>query len=124
MPDPSPQHRAEELHRLLQRAAHAYYVLDAPELEDAVYDRLYRELQEIEALSPELVRADSPTQRVGGPPADGFLAVRHRISLLSLENAFSSEELQAWYGRLLKVLDRPAPPRGSPPGSAADGVRT
>jgi len=46
---------------------------------------------------------------VGGPPADGFLAVRHRISLLSLENAFSSEELQAWYGRLLKVLDRPAP---------------
>ncbi|APD47712.1 NAD-dependent DNA ligase LigA [Synechococcus sp. CS-602] len=109
MPDPSPQHRAEELHRLLQRAAHAYYVLDAPELEDAVYDRLYRELQEIEALSPELVRADSPTQRVGGPPADGFLAVRHRISLLSLENAFSSEELQAWYGRLLKVLDRPAP---------------
>ncbi|MEX0587627.1 MAG: NAD-dependent DNA ligase LigA [Cyanobium sp.] len=100
------QARATELRQLLNRAAHAYYVLDAPEMEDPVYDRLYRELQELEASHPELVAADSPTQRVGGTPAEGFENVAHRIPLLSLDNAFSSEELEAWYGRLLKVLDR------------------
>ncbi|EAQ75604.1 MULTISPECIES: NAD-dependent DNA ligase LigA [unclassified Synechococcus] len=101
---------AEELRRLLNRAAHAYYVLDSPEMEDAVYDRLYRELEQLERLHPELISPDSPTRRVGGSPAEGFQAVRHRIGLLSLENAFSIEELEAWYGRLLKVLDRSAPP--------------
>ena len=109
-PIPTPRHRAEELRRLLQRAAHAYYVLDAPLMEDPVYDRLYRELLELESRHPELVVPDSPTQRVGGEPAEGFRSVEHRIGLLSLENAFSNEELEAWYGRLLKVLDRtPAP---------------
>ncbi len=109
------QGRAGELRRLLQRAAHAYYVLDAPEMEDAVYDRLYRELERLERLHPQLITPDSPTQRVGGAPADGFQAVRHRIGLLSLENAFSIEELEAWYSRLLKVLDRSAPPGEAPP---------
>ncbi|MFT5339556.1 MAG: DNA ligase (NAD+), partial [Cyanobium sp.] len=84
------------------------YVLDAPELEDPVYDRLYRELLELEAAHPELITPDSPTQRVGGTPAAAFSSVEHRIPLLSLDNAFSSEELEAWYGRLLKVLDREA----------------
>ncbi len=102
--------RAEELRRLLNHAAHAYYVLDEPEMEDAVYDRLYRELEQLERLQPELISPDSPTQRVGGAPAEHFPSVRHRIGLLSLENAFSIEELEAWYGRLLKVLDRSAPP--------------
>ncbi|MCP9883308.1 NAD-dependent DNA ligase LigA [Cyanobium sp. Alchichica 3B3-8F6] len=106
----SDQARAEELRQLLQRAAHAYYVLDAPDLEDPVYDRLYRELQELEAAQPELVSPDSPTQRVGGAPAEGFSSVEHRIGLLSLDNAFSLEELEAWYGRLLKVLDRTPEP--------------
>ena len=111
MLDASPEARAEELRRLLERAAHAYYVLDAPELEDTVYDRLYRELLELEAAHPELVRPDSPTQRVGGTPAAGFHAVEHRIGLLSLDNAFNPGDLEAWYGRLLKVLDRePATP--------------
>ena len=100
------QARASELRRLLSHAAHAYYVLDAPELEDPVYDRLYRELLELEAAHPELITPDSPTQRVGGTPAAAFSSVEHRIPLLSLDNAFSSEELEAWYGRLLKVLDR------------------
>jgi len=100
------QARADELRQLLTRAAHAYYVLDAPEMEDAVYDRLYRELLELETAQPELVRPDSPTQRVGGTPAAGFQSVEHRIGLLSLDNAFSLEELEAWYSRLLKVLDR------------------
>jgi len=103
---PSEQVRASELRRLLQRAAHAYYVLDAPEMEDPVYDRLYKELLELETLRPELVTADSPTQRVGGAPAEGFTSVEHRIGLLSLDNAFNLGELEAWYGRLLKVLDR------------------
>jgi len=103
---PSEQVRASELRRLLQRAAHAYYVLDAPEMEDPVYDRLYQELLELEALRPELVTADSPTQRVGGAPAEGFNSVEHRIGLLSLDNAFNLGELESWYGRLLKVLDR------------------
>jgi len=98
--------RATELRRLLNRAAHAYYVLDAPEMEDPVYDRLYRELLELETAQPELITPDSPTQRVGGTPAEGFQSVAHRIGLLSLDNAFSSEELEAWYARLLKVLDR------------------
>ncbi|MGB5240150.1 MAG: NAD-dependent DNA ligase LigA, partial [Prochlorococcaceae cyanobacterium] len=105
--------RADELRRLLNRAAHAYYVLDAPELEDPVYDRLYRELLDLEAAHPELVSPDSPTRRVGGAPADGFRTVEHRIPLLSLDNAFSSEELEAWFARLLKVLDR-TPEAGEP----------
>ena len=103
------EHRASELRQLLNRAAHAYYVLDAPELEDSVYDRLYRELLELETAQPELITADSPTQRVGGAPAQGFQSVRHRIGLLSLDNAFNTAELKAWHGRLLKVLDREPP---------------
>ncbi|NDD69681.1 MAG: NAD-dependent DNA ligase LigA, partial [Synechococcaceae bacterium WB9_4xC_028] len=105
--------RASELRALLNRAAHAYYVLDAPVMEDPVYDRLYRELADLEAADPELISADSPTQRVGGSPAEGFTSVRHRIGLLSLDNAFNIEELQAWHGRLLRALDR-EPNQGEP----------
>ena len=107
--------RAEELRTLLNRAAHAYYVLDAPVMEDPVYDRLYRELVELESAHPDLLSADSPSQRVGGSPAQGFSSVRHRIGLLSLDNAFSVEELEAWYGRLLKVLDRSPVADQAPP---------
>ena len=103
-----PQARASELRALLNQAAHAYYVLDAPVMEDPVYDRLYRELLDLEKADPSLISADSPTQRVGGAPAAGFSSVRHRIGLLSLDNAFNTSELEAWYGRLLKVLDREA----------------
>ena len=106
MSNASAEQRARELRQLLNRAAHAYYVLDAPEMEDPVYDRLYRELLDLEAAHPELVAADSPTQRVGGAPAQGFESVRHRIGLLSLDNAFNTAELEAWFERLLKVLDR------------------
>ena len=106
-PMASANQRLSELRLLLTRAAHAYYVLDAPEMEDPVYDRLYRELLELEAANPELVTPDSPTQRVGGSPAEGFTNVAHRIGLLSLDNAFSNEELESWYRRLLNALDRP-----------------
>ena len=90
------EERSTELRELLNRAAHAYYVLDAPVMEDAVYDRLYRELLELEQANPSLRTSDSPTQRVGGAPADGFSSVEHRIGLLSLDNAFNRDDLSAW----------------------------
>ncbi|MFN6395699.1 MAG: NAD-dependent DNA ligase LigA [Aphanizomenon sp.] len=88
--------RIEELRRLLQQASYAYYVLDAPTMEDTVYDRLYRELQELETKNPELITYDSPTQRIGERPATHFTSIRHNIPLYSLENAFNIEELQNW----------------------------
>jgi DNA ligase (NAD+) len=91
--------RVEELRQLLQQASLAYYVLDNPIMEDAVYDQLYRELQQLETQYPELITPDSPTQRVGEKPATQFLSVRHNIPLYSLENAFNIEELQAWQER-------------------------
>ncbi|MEY3735100.1 MAG: ligase [Cyanobacteriota bacterium] len=118
MSAPSPEARSAELRQLLNRAAHAYYVLDAPELEDSVYDRLYRELLELELADPGLIRPDSPSQRVGASPAAGFTSVLHRIGLLSLDNAFNLEDLEAWYARLLKVLDR-EPEAGAPPPALA-----
>ena len=88
--------RIEELRRLLQQASYAYYVLDAPTMEDTVYDRLYRELQELETKNPELITHDSPTQRIGERTATHFTSIRHNIPLYSLENAFNIEELQNW----------------------------
>ena len=109
MPDQS--ERATDLRNLLNTAAHAYCVLDTPTMEDAVYDRLYRELLELEQTTPSLKTADSPTQRVGGAPAEGFTSVEHRIGLLSLDNAFNRDDLNAWNERLLRAIDRPL---GSP----------
>jgi DNA ligase (NAD+) len=88
--------RTEKLREKLQSAGYAYYVLDNPVMEDAVYDRLYRELQDLESQYPELVTADSPTQRVGERPASGFVSVKHNISLYSLENAFDMAEFAKW----------------------------
>ncbi|SDZ76459.1 NAD-dependent DNA ligase LigA [Microbulbifer marinus] len=85
--------RAQELHEILQRANYQYYVLDNPELPDAEYDRRLRELQELEQEFPELVTADSPTQRVGAEPLSSFAEVRHEVPMLSLDNAFDDEEL-------------------------------
>ncbi len=91
--------RASELQSLLQQASYAYYVLDNPIMEDAIYDRLYRELQELETQYPELISPDSPTARVGEKPATGFRSLQHKIPLYSLENAFNIEELQNWEKR-------------------------
>ena len=99
------QERLAELRSLLLQAAHAYYVKDAPLMEDVVYDQLFRELQELERRYPELITPDSPTQRVGGEPVEGFKSVAHRLPLYSLKNAFNLAELEAWYDRLAKVLD-------------------
>ena len=91
--------RVSELRSLVQKASYAYYVLDNPIMEDAIYDRLYRELQQLENQYPELASPDSPTMRVGEKPATGFRSVQHRIPLYSLENAFNIEELQNWEKR-------------------------
>jgi DNA ligase (NAD+) len=79
-----PSRRAAELRALLQRAAHQYYTLDAPELPDAEYDRLFQQLQAIEAAHPELRTPDSPTQRVGGAILDSLASVRHAVPMLSI----------------------------------------
>lgn len=88
--------QVHQLREQLQKASYAYYVLDAPILEDEVYDRLYRQLQDLETHHPHLITPDSPTQRVGERPASQFTSVRHNIPLYSLENAFGIEEYRAW----------------------------
>ncbi|NEQ32705.1 MAG: NAD-dependent DNA ligase LigA [Leptolyngbya sp. SIO4C5] len=99
LPSAAIQQRTRELRSLLQQASYAYYVLDAPQMADPVYDRLYRELQDLEAQHPALITPDSPTQRVGEKPASQFTSVRHNIPLYSLENAFGIGEFEAWEDR-------------------------
>lgn len=99
------QTRIQELRQLLQDASYAYYVLDNPTIPDTVYDKLYRELQDLEIQYPELVASDSPTQRVGEKPATQFNSVRHNVPLYSLENAFNIEELTNWDSRWKRNLE-------------------
>ncbi len=96
--------RIKELRALLNKANYSYYVLDLPEIDDAVYDQLYRELIEIENIHPSLITDDSPSQRLGGIPSKGFKNVEHNIPLLSLDNAFNVNEVEAWYGRISKLI--------------------
>jgi len=90
----------EALTQQLNYHSHQYYVLDNPEIPDAEYDRLFRQLQQLEADNPELKKLDSPTQRVGGKPLDTFTQVEHRIPMLSLGNVFSEQELEDFYKRV------------------------
>ena len=93
----------------LNRHNRLYYALDRPEISDAEYDRLLRELAELEAAHPELRRPDSPTQRVGAPPAEGFAAVPHAVPMLSLDNAMDEAELRAFDERIRRLLGSDAP---------------
>ncbi|HEY3595889.1 MAG TPA: NAD-dependent DNA ligase LigA, partial [Paraburkholderia sp.] len=88
----------------LERANHAYYVLDQPDLPDAEYDKLFKELQQIEAEHPDLITPDSPTQRVGGEVADGFEPVMHDMPMLSLNNGFADEDIAAFDKRVADAL--------------------
>lgn len=97
--------RAAELRETLERASHDYYVLDAPTLADAEYDRLFRELRTIEDEHPALRTPDSPTQRVGAEPASKLEKTEHLAPMLSLDNAFSPEELEAWETRNARIVD-------------------
>ncbi|HEX6314655.1 MAG TPA: NAD-dependent DNA ligase LigA [Gemmatimonadaceae bacterium] len=95
--------RAAHLRSQLEQASHEYYVLDRPSLSDAEYDRLFRELQELEQEHPELRTPDSPTQRVGAAPVSAFPKHTHGVPMLSLANAFNDEELRAWEERIVRV---------------------
>jgi len=97
---PNPAQRAEELRHELRRHEHLYYVMDAPEISDREFDALMNELKHIEAEHPELLTPDSPSQRVGGKPAEGFQKVRHSRPMLSLDNAYTEEELRDWDRRV------------------------
>jgi DNA ligase (NAD+) len=106
--------RVAELRRVIEYHSRRYYELDSPEIPDADFDLLVRELETLEAEHPELASAESPTARVGGAPSATFAPVVHRVPMMSLDNAMSSEELAAWAERLVRFLDRgaDAPPVG------------
>ncbi|PSB10300.1 DNA ligase [Pleurocapsa sp. CCALA 161] len=102
---PETKKKVAQLREQLQKAGYAYYVMDSPIMEDAVYDQLYRQLQDLETEYPELITADSPTQRIGAQVATRFTSVKHNIPLYSLENAFSDRELAKWETRWQKQLE-------------------
>jgi DNA ligase (NAD+) len=105
----APIREIEDLRESLRRHEHLYYVLDQPEISDADYDRLMKRLRELENAHPELVTPDSPTQRVGGKPRDGFVKVRHRAPMLSLDNALNEAELRDFDRRAREGLGNAAP---------------
>jgi DNA ligase (NAD+) len=96
-----------QLRKTINHHNYHYYVLDSPEISDAEYDELMKELKQLEAEHPELVTPDSPTQRIGAPPVEAFGIVEHPRPLLSLANAFSYEELAAWHKRVSNLLGGP-----------------
>jgi DNA ligase (NAD+) len=106
-PAPTPASRVAELRRLLDDANYRYHVLDEPNIPDVEYDRMLRELDNLESAHPELVTPDSPTQRVGNAPSAKFAEVRHAVPMLSLGNAFSDEEVQDFARRIAEKLKRP-----------------
>jgi len=106
--------RAERLREEIFRHERLYYVDGRPEITDAEFDRLMSELGALESAHPELATPDSPTRRVGGEPAEGFATVEHSIPMLSLENAYSWEEAEAWRARLVRALGT------EPPGYVAE----
>jgi DNA ligase (NAD+) len=94
------QHRIDELRDQIRYHEHRYYVLDDPEISDAEYDTLMNELKALEKENPELIATDSPTQRVGGKPREGFVKVPHSTQMLSLDNAYNEQELRDWVRRV------------------------
>lgn len=97
--------RVSELRDLIRRHDYLYYIKEQPEVSDAEYDRLMRELRKIEEENPDLVTPDSPTQRVAGAPAEGFDEVTHHRVMLSLSNAFNDDEFRAWHERVAGLLE-------------------
>ncbi|MFO7627177.1 MAG: HAD-IC family P-type ATPase [Candidatus Fermentibacteraceae bacterium] len=110
--------RIAELRDIIREHEHRYYVLAAPSVTDAEFDRLMAALRDLEARRPELVTADSPTQRVGGRPAEGFPTVEHLVPMLSLDNAYSDDELRAFHDRARRP---PRTARGAPDHVAMTG---
>src|SRR5260370_40659691 len=96
MSSPAIQKKIEALREKIRHHEYRYYVLDDPEMSDADFDKLMNELKRFEAEHPELITADSPTQRAGGTPREGFVKAKHTSPTLSLDNAHSEEELLHW----------------------------
>ena len=100
------QHKIEALRDKIRYHEHRYYVLDDPEISDAEYDRLVNELKKLETEHPELITPDSPTQRVGGKPREGFVKVEHSSPMLSLDNAYNEQELRDWERRVHELSEQ------------------
>lgn len=105
---PESQEEVNQLRKLLTQYEYEYYVLDAPTVPDSEYDRLFHQLKAIESEYPSLVTSDSPTQRVGGQAANAFATIIHRVPMLSLNNAFSEDELLAFEKRIMDMVDQDA----------------
>src|ERR1700746_1818114 len=95
--------QVDSLREQIRHHEYRYYVLDDPEISDAEFDRLMKELKKLEAADPELVTPDSPTQRVGGKPREGFVKAPHSTPMLSLDNAYNEEELRDWERRVQEL---------------------
>jgi DNA ligase (NAD+) len=98
--------KIESLREKIRHHEYLYYVLDRPEISDAEFDKLMQQLKDLETEHPELITADSPTQRVGGKPREGFVKVAHSSPMLSLDNTYSEEELRAWERRVHELSGR------------------
>src|SRR6266851_8855071 len=98
------ERKIEALREKIRRHEHLYYVLDAPEISDMDFDRFMQELKKIETAHPELITPDSPTQRVGGKPREGFVKVAHSSPMLSLDNALNEGELRDFDRRVRELL--------------------
>src|SRR5205823_13920207 len=98
------QSEVEQLREKLRHHEHLYYVLDSPEITDAEYDALMNKLRELEKQHPDLLTPDSPSQRVGGKPREGFVKVRHSSPMLSLDNALNEQELRDFDRRVRELL--------------------
>ena len=107
LPEEDYRKRVSELRAALERHAKLYYEQDSPEISDFEYDALQRELKKLEAAHPELAAADSPTQRVGGAPREGFVKVVHENPMMSLDNALNREEMASFYEKLSQSLEVP-----------------
>ena len=103
----TPAKQAADLRDRIRHHEERYYVDDAPEISDSEFDALMNALRSLEAEHPELVDSASPTQRVGGRPAEGFETARHLVPMLSLDNAYSDDELIEFHARICRALDRP-----------------
>src|SRR4029077_7280711 len=98
--------KIEALREKIRYHDHLYYVLDNPEISDTEFDKLMQQLQQLEAEHPTLITPDSPTQRVGGKPREGFVKVRHATQMLSLDNTYNEEELRSWERRVHELTGR------------------
>src|ERR1017187_7862630 len=98
--------KIEALREKIRHHEYLYYVLDHPEISDAEFDKLMQQLKDLEAEHPGLITPDSPTQRVGGKPREGFVKVAHSSQMLSLDNTYSEEELRDWERRVHELSGR------------------